>query len=169
MPNRQRKYLLGMLVSLALMNMANALAEQKIYKYRDSEGGVLYSQERAGPGQLEAVIEVPPAPPPQARQEARRELQEAQARSQALAAQRLARQIPQERVRLAAQALEAAEIALQEGMEPKPGERLGTVYGTTRLSDAYWARMRALHLSVEIARERLTQATIDARLQAMLQ
>jgi hypothetical protein len=59
----------------------------------------------------------------------------------------------------ARQELDNAEQALQEGLTPLPGERLGVVDGHTRLSPAYWARVRGLRLAVEASRDRLDRAT----------
>jgi len=59
----------------------------------------------------------------------------------------------------ARQALQNAQQALQSGLEPLPGERLGIVDGHTRLSPAYWARVQSLRLAVEAARDRVDRAT----------
>lgn len=60
---------------------------------------------------------------------------------------------------LAAQtALQQAEAALQLGVEPQPGERLGTVGGGSRLSDEYWERQKRLEEDVERGRKRLDEA-----------
>ncbi|MDW8468971.1 MAG: hypothetical protein RML56_08420 [Burkholderiales bacterium] len=60
---------------------------------------------------------------------------------------------------LAAQkALEEARRRRDEGVEPQPGERLGTVGGRSRLTDAYFARQRALEDEVRAAEARLARA-----------
>jgi hypothetical protein len=62
---------------------------------------------------------------------------------------------------LAAQTeLQQAEVALQLGVEPHPGERLGTVGGGSRLSDEYWEREKRLEDDVERARKRLDAAIV---------
>lgn len=59
-------------------------------------------------------------------------------------------------------ALQRAEEASQSGVEPLPGERLGTVSPSgerrSRLSDAYWERQRRLDKDVEEARQRRDEA-----------
>jgi len=55
--------------------------------------------------------------------------------------------------------LQQAEAARQLGAEPQAGERLGTVGGQSRLSEAYWVRQKRLDEEVDRARERLERAT----------
>lgn len=61
---------------------------------------------------------------------------------------------------LAAQAaLQEVEAARKAGVEPQPGERLGTAGGQhSRLSDAYWERQKHIEADVEQARVRLDEA-----------
>jgi hypothetical protein len=54
----------------------------------------------------------------------------------------------------------AATVAAQPGVEPHPGERLGTVGGGNRLSDEYWEREKRLEDDVERARKRLDAAIV---------
>jgi hypothetical protein len=59
-------------------------------------------------------------------------------------------------------ALQRVEEASQSGVEPLPGERLGTVSPSgerrSRLSDEYWERQRWLEKDLEQARARLDEA-----------
>ena len=59
-------------------------------------------------------------------------------------------------------ALQRADEARQSGVEPLPGERLGTVSPSgerrSRLSDEYWERQRRLERELEQARARLDEA-----------
>jgi type II secretory pathway pseudopilin PulG len=58
--------------------------------------------------------------------------------------------------------LEQAEEARDRGIEPLPGERLGTVSPSggrrSRLSEEYWQRQERLKNDVEQARRRLDEA-----------
>lgn len=54
--------------------------------------------------------------------------------------------------------LKDAEAAREAGKEPLPGERLGTVSGASRLTDAYWERQKRLEEAVEAARARVKKA-----------
>jgi hypothetical protein len=54
-------------------------------------------------------------------------------------------------------ALEQAQRAREAGIEPQPGERLGTVGGHSRLGEEYWERQKRLEADVELARQRLDE------------
>lgn len=57
-------------------------------------------------------------------------------------------------------ALQKAQSARELGVEPQPGERLGTAGGGSRLSDEYWERQKRLEDDVERARRRLDEAIV---------
>ena len=61
-------------------------------------------------------------------------------------------------IRDAQQQLQAAKTALEAGREPKPGERIGTAGGASRLADAYARRLKALEDAVTTAQKRLDDA-----------
>jgi hypothetical protein len=144
---------------------APALAEQ-VYKYQMPDGTVLYTDSMSGftdkyvKGKLDETL-VEPSPSPEEVSAAMAERSAARAKSAQEAAQASAKGIDAAvaMVNDAQQALQNAEQALQAGLEPLPGERLGLVNGHTRLSPAYWARVRGLRLAVEEARDRLDRAT----------
>lgn len=75
----------------------------------------------------------------------------ANAREQALSA-------ADREIRATTSALSDAETALTSGREPLPGERLGTANGKTRLTQAYFDRLRRLENQVQGARQRLDRA-----------
>jgi len=54
--------------------------------------------------------------------------------------------------------LRAAEAKRDQGAEPEPGERTGTVGGSSRLNEAYFARQNALDQEVAEARKRYDEA-----------
>lgn len=54
--------------------------------------------------------------------------------------------------------LEDAKKQKEEGVEPLPGERTGTVSGNSRLNEQYWERQEALQQQVEKASEMLENA-----------
>ncbi|HVK94813.1 MAG TPA: DUF4124 domain-containing protein [Noviherbaspirillum sp.] len=141
-----------------LLTAPTAWADDAIYKYRLPDGGVLYSQEKAAGAQLEEVLRVPSPSPAQAARAAR-ELEQERALAAQLAAQRQQQQVTENRITQAEQALNAAQAALMNGIEPWPGERHATAGGGNRLSDAYWQRQRALRQSVEDARAQLDAVT----------
>ena len=57
-------------------------------------------------------------------------------------------------------AVQNAEAARKLGVEPLPGERLGTAGGGSRLSDEYRERQKRLEDDVERARRRLDEAIV---------
>src|SRR5688500_2863749 len=61
----------------------------------------------------------------------------------------------QDRLRRAEIALHDAEVAQSMGKEPQAGERLGTVSGNQRLTDAYWERQKKLEDAVTTAHSNL--------------
>jgi len=163
---------------LAVMSLLLGLAAvpalgQHIYKYRMPDGSILYTDSRSGftdqyvKGKLEETFTEPPPSPASvdatmgARNEARARnaTEVAKARGQGVDA---AYQVMIQ----AQQQLDQAEQALQAGLEPLPGERLGTVSGASRLAPEYWDRINGLRQAVEDARDRVdraTQAWIQAR------
>jgi len=69
--------------------------------------------------------------------------------------ERQAREVAQDRLRMAEIALHDAEVAQAMGKEPQPGERIGTVGGGQRFTDAYWERQKRLENAVAQARRYL--------------
>ena len=75
-------------------------------------------------------------------------------------------QPPVDEVARAYQAVTAAHLSLDQaeadrlqGIEPLPGERLGTVRpGQSRLSEKYWKRQAQLNEHVDRSRKRLDEA-----------
>jgi hypothetical protein len=63
-----------------------------------------------------------------------------------------------EDTRAAYLALKDAEQRRDQGIEPQPGERLGSAAGGTRPSDQYLGRQAQLELEVEQARKRYEAA-----------
>lgn len=139
---------------------------QHIYKYRMPDGTILYTDSESGytdrytKGKLEETLTEPTPAPAEVddAMRARRETRDKNA-SDASAAQSTGVDAAYAMMDQARQALQNAEAALQAGLEPLPGERLGVVDGHARLSAAYWARLRGLRLSVNGARDRLDRAT----------
>ena len=68
------------------------------------------------------------------------------------------REVTDDRSSNAEKALSSAEAARDAGKEPLPGERIGTVSGASRLTDAYFQRQKSLEENVEKARRNLDQA-----------
>jgi hypothetical protein len=142
-----------------------ALAEH-VYKYQMPDGTILYTDSQSGftdqyiKGKLEETLTEPTPAPAEVEQAMRaRHDSRKQNASDADEAQQNGIDAAYAMMISARQQLENAEQALQEGLTPLPGERLGIVDGHTRLSNAYWTRVRGLRLAVEASRDRLDRAT----------
>jgi hypothetical protein len=151
----------------ALLGLATAPAlAEHIYKYKMPDGTILYTDSMSGftdqynKGKLEETL-VEPTPSPEDTNAAMAARSAARAKYDQEAMQASAKGVDAAYAMIvdAQNALQQAEQNLQAGLEPLPGERLGLVNGHTRLSPAYWARVRGLRLAVEEAHDRLDRAT----------
>jgi len=61
-------------------------------------------------------------------------------------------------VKAAQQELQAAKAALEAASEPREGERIGIAGGGTRLTDAYFQRIKSLEAAVAAAQKKLDDA-----------
>jgi hypothetical protein len=145
------------LLATALIVPIPALAGA-ILKLQDADGRVTYADRRL-PGTVEVErLSLAAAASPAAEQRRvalREQAQEVRerGRDRALALDEAWREI-----RSAGAALEVATQRLELGREPRPGERLGNVGPTSRLSPAYFARIAALEAEVVEARGRVARA-----------
>lgn len=154
------------LASATLAMAAMPVFGEHIYKYLMPDGTTLYADSMSGftdqytKGKLEETL-VEPSPTPDEVNAAMAERSKARARYDKEAATASAKGVDAAYAMVveAEQGLHQAEQALQAGLTPLPGERLGLVDGHTRLSPAYWARVRGLRLAVEEARDRVDRAT----------
>ena len=149
-------------LAIALLPLLAAAQAGPVYKYRLPDGRILYSDEAQPSGELQEIITPPPAVSAAA--------SAAQAAPESAGVERAAAQdagtldAATREVQAARQALDAAQAALDSGLEPQPGERIGNANGSSRLAPAYWQRIDALRAEVARASERLDEA--NAQLQA---
>ena len=139
-----------LLLACSLLVSSPAMAAE-IYKYRLSDGSIMYSQEKLKGGKLLKVLPGPVQDAKQRRAQimANRELEQLRARSDRIALELAAREIAENDARLAALALERSELALASSLIPGPGDRLGTVGGNMRLTEAYLQRVRQVEAALE--------------------
>lgn len=127
-------------------------AGQTLYKYKTPDGRTVYSDKPPPDGikAQESTLDTSKRgiAPPTAREKAALKQLESDRRQ---------REFEAERVRKAEIALHDAEVAQQLGKEPQAGERIGTVSGNQRLTDAYWERQKKLEEAVAAARRRLEE------------
>jgi hypothetical protein len=139
-------------------------AAQVVYKLVDKKGGIVYSDHVIPGMRVVEKLAPPPPPDPELAAAARAAAAERARRADAYAEERVrALDAADTEVREAERALAAAKQALEAGIEPLPGERLGTVRAGprgsfTRFSDAYWARISELEQAVSEATRRLERA-----------
>ena len=148
-------------IAAVALPLCAAAQSGPVYKYRLPDGRILYSDEARSSGELQQIITPPPEPQPAAEAKAEQQPAPAAAGAEADAG---ALDAATREVQAARRSLEAAQAALDGGLEPQPGERIGNANGTSRLGPAYWDRLALLRAEVRRAQQRLEQA--NAQLQA---
>lgn len=143
-------------LALAAALFAATAAAQDAYRYVTPDGRVIYSDQPVPGARREATIPAPPAPASPQPGATLTPRQEALARSADERVRRL-NELTAE-IRNAERDLAAAQAALEAGIEPLEGERIGTYAGRARLNDAYWARQDDNQLAVARAQARLDRA-----------
>jgi hypothetical protein len=148
-------------VAAAAGAFAPAARADVIYKSIGPDGDTSYAS-RPAPGARESTaIDIPSMSPEQRRasQLLRRQdkalSDEVNARLRSLESEW--RRVDLE-ITSAQKGLASAENALRSGRTPLPGERLGKAGGGSRLSEAYFLRLRAAETRVEEAKQRLDKA-----------
>ena len=144
-------------VALLVGLFAATAVAQNAYRFVTPDGRVIYSDQPVPGARLEATIPAPaPVSPAPA---AGRTLSPAQEALLQSADERIRRlnELTVE-IQNAERDLAAANAALQAGVEPLEGERIGTFGGRARLSDAYWARQDYNQQAVFNAQSRLNRA-----------
>ena len=146
-------------VATVVMLSGAAAHASEVYKYRMPDGRILYTTQVSTTGKLLEVLPEP-APGPRVIEAARlAKLKREQDQANNATAKRLATlDAVEAETKAALRALEAAKQAIEQNVEPLPGERLGTAKGKSRLAEGYWERQRELRQAVEAARQRLDDA-----------
>ena len=145
------------LLLIAFALAATAAHGQAVYRSVMPDGSIVYGDKPA-PGAKEAkevslpppnISKPPPAPPKQS--------------APAITPRQPAANSADEQVRNAERDLQAAKAALEAGREPQPGERAGTAGGGSRLTDAYFERIKSLENAVAAAQKKLDDALARRR------
>src|SRR5262252_4257051 len=142
-------------ITAAFLAAACSLAAaETIYKYERPDGKTVYSDSPVKGAKLVEQLDFPAAPP--ARRAAapapRSAVDDVASSRSAVLDQADAR------IKAAAQALKEAEERQQQGIEPLPGERMGTASGKSRLAPRYFSRQRDNAADVDAARANLDEA-----------
>ena len=147
-------------VFLALALLSGLAAAQTVYKYRHRDGTIVYSDTPIHGAKLIGQFELVPLPPQETREipawpPAGSVDERARARVEALNA-------ADAEIKAADRALKEAQERQQAGVEPLPGERLGSLSPTGRqfshFTPEYFDRQRQLADDVEAAQARLDEA-----------
>jgi hypothetical protein len=138
-----------------------AQADELIYKSVEPNGETSYSWRPDPDAVRTEPIEIKTLTPEQRRAMERSRSEDLKAERSADAyAARLQEQWTRvdNEIRDATEKLQAAEAKLRSGRTPLPGEREGMRGGGSRLTQAYFDRLRGLALKVERAKQRLDQS-----------
>ena len=144
----------------ALLLLCTQAGAQVVYKLIDKDGKSVYS-DHVIPG-MKVVLKLAPPPPPDPELVAAARAAQAERveRADAYARERVrALDAADAKIRAGEQRLAESKRALEAGVEPLPGERLGTVRKSfSRFSGEYWARMSELEQEVSDATKELEKA-----------
>ena len=141
-------------LALGLFMTAAGAGAQVVYKSTMPDGKVIYAEKPVPGAKRVDTIERPPA-----KTGTTIVTPEELARAEALAKERAATTAARgSDIEQARAQLQKAQAARDAGKEPVPGERIGTVSGKSRLTDAYEQRQKALEDAVTTARTQLDDA-----------
>ena len=145
---------------LVLSGQSSVLFADVIYKSVGKDGVVTYSDKPAPDAIKTETIEVDTLSPEEQRAvlmlREKQETKDRDALERIRAKQKQWREIDEE-ILSAHAALKNAEIALENGRAPEPGETQGTV-GGSRLTESYFQRLNSLEQAVKDAKARLDKA-----------
>ena len=156
------KTLISCSIAVLLFGASGALAQQ-VFKSTMPDGKIVYG-EKPMPGATKVdTIETPPAKAGIGSALT----QDEKSRAEALTKQReqtaTADAVKHDQLTQARNAVKQAETALEKGKEPLGGERQGLAGGGSRLSEAYFARQKALEDALAAAKKRLAEVERGGR------
>ena len=147
------------LIAVALSaGIGGTVQAQALQKYITPDGKTIYSDKPVPGAKLVGEVKPPPPVEPAARaaaeKAARQDAQDVKAVDDRLKGEDAQRA----RIAAAEADLAKAQRALKEGVEPLPGERIGTAGGASRLNDKYRERQKANQDAVAKAQKALEDA-----------
>ncbi len=149
------------LLPLVLALAVFPAAAQMVYKSTRPDGSVVYSDAPVPGATVIGRFQLVPVPPEEGlRVNEQRQQEERRAREADEWAKQRELELTRadEEVRAAFDNLKAAQQRLQDGVEPLPGERTGSVGRHSRLNESYSRRMEQLQADVAAAVKRLDAA-----------
>jgi hypothetical protein len=149
--------------SILLVFAASSALAQPVVKSTMPDGKIVYG-EKPVPGAAKVeTIEPPPAKTGVSTAVTPEEKARAETASRQRAQATAADAAKQSRLDAARKAVKDAELAIEKGKEPLPGERQGLAGGGSRLSDAYFARQKSLENALANARKNLAETERTSR------
>lgn len=146
--------LIGICISLALSLTVDVGAENKIYKYVDEDGVVSFTSKPPPEATETEPVDIPEGNIIRKR-ELTKQTREFQTKDRKLS-RKLDTRINEFKKRAEEIASARAEVKtkkenLEKGKVPLPGERVGTVYGHSRLRPSYHKRVKSLEAELAAA------------------
>lgn len=150
--------LLGICITLSLALAMNAYAESKIYKYVDENGVVSFSSKPPTEAKEAVPVDIPEGNII-LKGESTDKDKEFQRKDKELS-KKLDQRINEQKERAreiasAKQEVKKRKEELEKGKTPLPGERVGTVYGHSRLRPSYHQRVERLEEQLAAAEKKL--------------
>jgi len=149
------------LIFAAMCLSVTSVHAETIYRSVGADGKVTYSSLPVPGARESKAIDIESLTPEQRRASLQLRLQEkslsAQVNAQLQSREKKWKRVDHEIIS-AQKALADAESALQNGRTPLPGERRGNVGGGSRLTEAYFQRLKNLEAQVKQAKQRLDKA-----------
>jgi uncharacterized protein DUF4124 len=146
---------------LVISGQSGALFADVIYKSVGKDGVVTYSDTPAPDAIKTETIDVHTLSPEERRavliMREKQETKDSEALERMRAKEKQWREVDQEILNAHA-ALKSAEVALEEGREPRPGETIGVTSRFVRLNEIYFQRLESLEQAVKDAKVRLDKA-----------
>ncbi len=148
------------LVGMMLLLVAAAASAQIVYKYQKPDGTLVYSDKPIHGARLLDKFPLLPSVPVNAQREAASPPAPSAATEGGRPAGSRTSALDQadENVKAAQKAVEDAKDRLEKGVEPRPGERVANVGGTSRLREDYFARVQQLEQDLKDATAQLDEA-----------
>ena len=148
--------LIGCSIAALLFGASAALA-QPVFKSTMPDGKIVYG-EKPVPGAAKVeTMEPPPAKTGISTAISPEEKARAEAAAKQRAATVSADTARQARLDAARKAVKDAELAIEKGKEPLPGERQGLAGGGSRLTESYFERQKSLENQLAKARQSLAE------------
>ena len=152
-----------MLITLGFS--CQAVAADKVYKWQAEDGTVIFS-DTPPPGKVVEELELPAAPVPTSRaprQQQQQLLQQSQQISNRVEQRIAQREALQRELDETREKIAQARKELEQGKEPREGERQHLAGGGSRLSPEYFKRIEQQEKEIELMEQRASELLDELR------